>query len=124
VYLIHERLDEEDAPAGPAKDIFRSQWVGYFIRIEPGALVRDTDNQRVGRRFKRSRNVLAGVVRVAMAICGIVSSSKPARCATCSAVSSILLTLSRDESNVKLTRLVVESAKNVLVLPGADRQPR
>jgi hypothetical protein len=55
--------------------------------------------------------------RTAMAICGIVSSSNPARCATCSAVSSILLTLSRDESRVKLTRLVVESAKDVLVVP-------
>src|SRR6266700_49384 len=49
-----------------------------------------------------------------MAICGIVSSSKPARCAHCSAVCSILLTLSRVESSVKLTRLVVESAKAVL----------
>src|ERR1700722_6620576 len=55
--------------------------------------------------------------RTAMAIWGIVSSSKPARWATCSAVSSILLTLSRDESRVKLTRLVVESAKAVLMLP-------
>src|SRR6202162_5191327 len=52
--------------------------------------------------------------RTAMAICGIVSSSNPARCAICSAVSSILLTLSRDESSVKLTRLELESAKDVL----------
>src|SRR5271170_5610722 len=47
---------------------------------------------------------------------GTVSSSKPARCAHCSAVCSILLTLSRDESRVKLTRLVVESAKAVLAV--------
>jgi hypothetical protein len=49
-----------------------------------------------------------------MAICGIVSSSNPARCATCSAVNSILLTLSSEESSVKLTRLEFVSAKEIL----------
>src|SRR5271170_7886928 len=59
---------------------------------------------------------LTAASRTAMAIWGTVSSSKPARCAHCSAVCSILLTLSRDESRVKLTRLVVESAKAVLAV--------
>lgn len=59
---------------------------------------------------------LTAASRTAIAICGTVSSSNPARAATCSAVNSILLTLSRDESRVKLTRLVVESAKDILVL--------
>src|SRR5690242_13234098 len=43
-----------------------------------------------------------------------VSSSKPARWATCSAVSSSLLTLSSEDSSVKLTRLVVGSATAIL----------
>src|ERR1700729_3674602 len=51
-----------------------------------------------------------------MAIWGMVSSSNPAREAYCPAVCSILLTLSRDESRVKVIRLVVESAKAVLAI--------
>jgi len=63
------------------------------------------------------RTAFTAASRTAIAICGIVSSSNPARCAHCSATCSILLTLSRDESRVKLTRLVVESAKAILKLP-------
>jgi hypothetical protein len=60
--------------------------------------------------------------RTAIEIFDMASSSNPARCAHCSATCSILFTLSRDESNVKLTRLVVESAKFIPEYLCASRQ--
>ena len=83
-----------------------------FVRIQSRALVGDTDNQRIGRRFERRCNVLARIVGVAVqhGIDGRLSNRhrnvrnrvfvEPGPRAYSSAVCSILFTLSSDESRV------------------------
>src|SRR5271165_7071397 len=66
VYLIHERSNEEDAAAGAAQKILGSQGVGQRFRIKPLSLVGDTNDKGFAGIFKRRRNTLLGIIRVAV----------------------------------------------------------
>ena len=103
---------------------------GILSGSRPWALVGDPNNQRVRRRLKRRFDDLIRIVRITMkhrVHRRLAHSHRDMRnrifvksgpLCTCSAVNSILLTLSRDEGRVKLIRLELESAKNILIFPG------
>ncbi len=66
MYLIHEGSYQKDAATGAAEDVFWREGVGQGVRVEPRALIGDSDYKVVGGRLKCGRDVLVGVVRVAV----------------------------------------------------------
>ena len=66
VYLIHVRAHKENASPGRPKEVFLGERVGNFVRIEPGALVRDTNSKLGIAQLEAYRNVFGGVLLVAM----------------------------------------------------------
>src|SRR5690348_12843421 len=66
VYLIHECADKKDAAARAAKDVFRSERVRKRVRVEPGTLVGNANDQRLPRGLERRGDVLVRIVGVAM----------------------------------------------------------
>jgi len=66
VYLIHERADKEDATAGAAQKILRSQGVGQRVRVKPLALVGDHKDQIAPVVLKADGDLAGWIVFVAV----------------------------------------------------------
>lgn len=64
--LIHERTDEEDAPAGAAKEVFRRERIRQRIRIESVPLVRDGKDQVTAGVFEGDVDMPGRIVFVAV----------------------------------------------------------
>ena len=136
MYLIHERRIRKMPRPEPRRRFSGASGSGMLSGSSPGpwSAMRMTSASDVVS--KEANDVLIGVVGVSVKNGvnggfahrhgdmghGVLVEAGALR--ACSAVSSTLLTLSRDESSVKLTRLVVESANAVLAEPSARRRRR